>query len=76
MGGDWYCALQNGETAIMIASAFGHVNIVTVLMKAGAKIEASDKVIFLVMCECGCTTEWREKAEQMEEGLAIVVHKS
>ena len=35
---------QDGETALIVASSAGHVEVVQELIKAGAKLEAKDEI--------------------------------
>ena len=39
-----YAVLQNGDTALILASAYGHLEVVNVLLAAGADKEANDNV--------------------------------
>ena len=56
-----YCLLQNGMTALILASIRGHKDVVETLLEAGAKPDIQDKVtvcvhvfVFLLMCVCVC----------------------
>ena len=40
--------VQDGETALIVASSAGHVEVVQELIKAGANLEAKDVRIFMM----------------------------